>query len=124
MDMEIFDIIGRLLAAAVALLLAWLTPKLGAWLSANADSATEAGILRMVRSFTRAAEQLLHDEDPTGEKRNAYVKEQLQKLGIEITDAVLGMIEGCVWEINSDNKKAQTQTAEQTASGEAGDGDE
>ena len=37
-------------------------------------------------------------------------------MGIEITEAVINMIEGAVWEINTENKKAQVQTKEITAS--------
>ncbi len=33
-------------------------------------------------------------------------------MGIEITEAVINMIEGAVWEINMETKKAQVQTKE------------
>ena len=36
-----------------------------------------------------------------------YVIEQLRLLGVEITEAVLSMIEGEVWGINTETKKAQ-----------------
>ena len=42
----------------------------------------------------------------------AVVREQLSALGIEITEAVINMIEGAVWEINTETKKAQVQTKE------------
>lgn len=119
---NIYSIIGNLLAAFAVALLAALVPKARAWLTANLDSTTEAGILRMVQSFTRAAEQLYHDTDPDGKKRQKYVRDQLTALGIEITQAVVSMIEGEVWSINTETKKAQA--AEQTGKGESGDGDQ
>ncbi len=121
---NIYSIIGNLLAALAVALLASLVPKAREWLTANLDSTTEAGILRMVQSFTRAAEQLYHDTDPDGKKRQKYVRDQLTALGIEITQAVVSMIEGEVWHINTETKKAQVQAAEQTGKGESGDGDQ
>ena len=104
---QIFEIIGSLLGALVVGLLAYLVPKARAWLESNTDKATQERILAMVRSACRAAEQLLKAEDPTGEKRKQYVIEQLRLLGVEITEAVLSMIEGEVWGINTETKKAQ-----------------
>lgn len=98
--MDIYEIIGKILAAVVVALLAYLSPKIEAWLKANTDSAEEESIRRLVRSFCRAAEQLLKEDDPTGEKRHKYVLEQLEALGVEITELVLGMIEGEVFNIN------------------------
>ena len=109
---NIYDIIGKLLAALAVGLLAYLTPKVKEWLSANTDDATEAAVLRMVRSFARAAEQLYHDQDPDGTIRKKYVCGQLQELGIAVTDAVIDMIEGAVWEINTETHKAQVQAKE------------
>ena len=104
---QIYEIIGSLLGAMVVGLLAYLVPKARAWLEANTDKATQEHILAVVRSACRAAEQLLKAEDPTGEKRKQYVIEQLRLLGVEITEAVLSMIEGEVWGINTETKKAQ-----------------
>lgn len=103
-DPEILDIVAKLLGGVVAILIAWITPKLREWLMARTDEATTNEILALVVTFAQAAEQLLHDDDPTGEKRKAYVIEQLEKLGVKVTDAVLAMIEGAVWQINTDNK--------------------
>jgi len=105
----IFEIIGKLLAAFVVGLLAYLTPKVKAWLDARTDKDTQDQIHQLVESFTRAAEQLYHDTDPNGEKRKCFVMDQLQQMGVEITEAVLNMIEGSVWEINTETKKAQVQ---------------
>ena len=68
-----------------------------------------------LESFARAAEQLYYEQDPTGEKRRQFVQEQLQALGVEVTEAVMNMIEGAVWEINTENKKALVQAKEMVA---------
>lgn len=108
---HIYEIIGKLLAAAFVALLAYLTPKGKAWLEANADSAVSASVQQLVRAFARAAEQLLHDSDPSGTARKEFVLAQLRAAGVEITEAIMNMIEGEVWAINTENKKAQTQAA-------------
>lgn len=107
--MEIYEIIGKLLAAFVVGMVAYLVPKARAWFVANADKTTQERINQLVTTFARAAEQLFHDADPSGAKRQQFVREQLSALGIEITEAVINMIEGAVWEINTETKKAQVQ---------------
>ena len=106
---NIYEIIGKLLAAFVV---ACLVPKARAWFETRITKDTQERIHQLVVSFTRAAEQLYHDTDPDGEKRRKFVMEQLRLLGVEITEAVLNMIEGSVWEINTETKKAQVQTKE------------
>ncbi len=112
MSMEVYEIIGKLLAAFVVGLVAYLVPKARAWFVANTDKTTQGRINQLVTAFARAAEQLFHDTDPSGAKRQQFVREQLSALGIEITEAVINMIEGAVWEINMETKKAQVQTKE------------
>lgn len=114
---NLYEIIGNLLAAFVVGLLAYLAPKARAWLLVNTDAATQENIRRLVQSFARAAEQLYHDQDPSGEVRQKFVQEQLRALGVEITEAVINMIEGAVWEINTENKKALVQTKEIVSGG-------
>lgn len=109
---NLYEIIGNLLAAFAVGLLAYLVPKARAWIQANTDAATQENIRRLVQSFARAAEQLYHDQDPTGEKRRQFVQEQLRSLGVEVTEMVINMIEGAVWEINTENRKALVQTKE------------
>lgn len=110
--MEIFEIIGKLLPAVVVGLVAYLVPKARAWFIANTDEIAQDRINQLVTTFARAAEQLFHDTDPSGAKRQQFVREQLSALGIEITEAVINMIEGAVWEINTETRKAQVQTKE------------
>ncbi len=107
---NLYEIIGNLLAAFAVGLLAYLTPKLKAWLIAQ-------NIRKMVQAFARAAEQLYHDQDPSGEVRQKFVQEQLRAMGVEITEAVINMIEGAVWEINTENKEALVQTKEIVSGG-------
>ena len=114
---NLYEIIGNLLAAFAVGLLAYLAPKARAWFEANTNAATQENIRRLVQSVARAAEQLYHDQDPSGEKRQQFVQEQLRALGVEITEAVINMIEGAVWEINTENKKALVQTKEIVSGG-------
>lgn len=107
--MNIYEIIGSILAAFVIGLFYRLYPKVKAWFEATTSKADQEKIRQLVRSFARAAEQLFHDTDPTGAQRNKFVREQLTALGIEITEAILNMIEAEVWEINTETKKAQVQ---------------
>ena len=114
---NIYEIIGNLLAAFLVGLLAYLVPKARAWFETRITKDTQERIHQLVVSFTRAAEQLYHDTDPDGEKRRKFVMEQLRLLGVEITEAVLNMIEGSVWEINTETRKAQVQTKEIVSDG-------
>ncbi|WP_305131407.1 phage holin, LLH family [uncultured Oscillibacter sp.] len=109
---NLYEITGNLLAAFVVGLLAYLTPKVKAWMQAHTDAATQENIRKLVQSFARAAEQLYHDQDPDGQKRQQFVQEQLRAMGVVVTEAVINMIEGAVWEINMENKKALVQTKE------------
>ena len=114
---HIYEIIGKLLAAAFVALLAYLTPRAKAWLEANVTRTTQERVQQLVQAFARAAEQLYRETDPSGEARNRFVREQLTALGVEVTEAVINMIEGAVWEINTENKKAQVQDKALTAGG-------
>ena len=105
----IYEIIGKLLAAFVVGMLAYLMPKVKAWLEAKTGKATYDQLMMLATSFARAAEQLYHDTDPSGEQRKRFVQEQLRRLDVEITEAVLNMIEGAVWEINTETRKSQVQ---------------
>lgn len=119
---DLYEIIGNLLAAFAVGLLAYLVPKARAWIQADVDATTQENIRRLVQSFARAAEQLYHDQDPSGEKRQQFVQEQLRAMGVAVTEAVINMIEGAVWEINTENKKALVQTKElETVADELGE---
>lgn len=104
--LEIYEILGKILAAFFVACVVYLSPKFKEWLKINTDKDTLESILKLVNSFAQAAEQLLHDEDPTGEKRQEYVQKRLEESGVVITDEIISMIEGAVWSINNQNKKA------------------
>ena len=114
---NLYEIIGNLLAAFSVALLAYLAPKAKAWFLANTDAVTQQRVQLLVQSFARAAEQLYHDQDPEGMKRQQFVMEQLRAAGVAITEAVINMIEGAVWEINTENRKALVQTKEIVSGG-------
>lgn len=97
---NLYEIIGYVLAVILVSFAACLVPKVHQWLTANTDAATEKAILLLVRSFVRAAEQMLKEGDDTGAARKKFVLEQLQEAGVEITETVLNMIESEVWAVN------------------------
>lgn len=106
MSEEFYEIAGRLLAAFVVGLLAYLTPQVKAWLRCHAGKAEQEKLSQLVTAFVRAAEQLYHDGDPTGETRSRFVREQLTALGVEVTGKVINLIEGAVWEVNREARKS------------------
>lgn len=101
---SLYNVIGSVLAAFLVTALAWVTPKVNAWLETNMDVATQEMLRKTIRSFVQAADQMYHDSDLTGKLRKQYVQNQLADMGIEITEAVLSMIEGSVWEVNVEAK--------------------
>ncbi len=113
----VYEVIGKLLAAAFFALLAYLTPKVKEWLEARTGKDHYDQLMQMVQAFARAAEQLYHNTDPSGEARNRFVREQLAAMDVEITETVVNMIEGAVWEINTETKKAQVQAKALTSGG-------
>lgn len=102
----IWEIVGKILAAAVVGIVAILAPKVVKWMNTNMWATSNKNIQTLVKSFVEAAEQLFHDDDPTGEKRNQFVRDQLAELGIEVTQVIINMIEGAVWEVNNANRLA------------------
>ena len=88
----VYEVIGKLLAAAFFALLAYLTPKVKEWLEARTGKDHYDQLMQMVQAFARAAEQLYHNTDPSGEARNRFVREQLAAMDVEITETVVNMI--------------------------------
>ena len=103
--MDIYEIIGKLLGAILVALLAWLAPKVEDWLETNTTAREEEAIRAVVKNLCRAAEHLLKEDDPTGSIRNKYVLDHLEELGIAITDSVVAMIEGEVYNINLEARR-------------------
>lgn len=106
-ELEIYQILGELLAAFFVSCVVYLAPKAKKWLESYTDKNTTDSIVTLVNSFAQAAEQLLHDDDPTGEKRKLYVTTHLEEVGVVVTNEVSSLIEGAVWKINTENKKAK-----------------
>ena len=113
----VYEVIGKLLAAAFFALLAYLMPKVKEWLEARTGKDHYDQLMQLVQAFARAAEQLYHNTDPSGEARNRFVREQLAAMDGEISETVVNMIEGAVWEINTETKKAQVQVKALTSGG-------
>ena len=101
MTTEILDIVVRLLAALFVGIVAYLAPKISSFIKINGEALESQEFRNIVLCFVQAADQLLKDDDPTGEKRKQYVIENLEALGYEITDTVITMIEGSVWQVNN-----------------------
>lgn len=105
MSEQIISIIGKLIAAIFVGVITYLTPKIKVWLETHASKTDQEKLKLLITSFAEAAEQLLHDNDEDGSLRMNYVKKQLSNMGIVITEDVVSMIEGAVWEINNQNRK-------------------
>ena len=93
---EIIAIVGKVLAAAVVALFAYLVPKIKAWLDAKIGSEGTAKVLLLIENFVTAADQLYKADDPTGVIRKKYVEAQLKQLGSAITDELYGLLESPV----------------------------
>lgn len=104
MSNEMIETLGKLIAAIFVGIVAYLTPKIKAWFEVHTTKTSQETIKILIKSFVQAAEQLLHDTDDDGTKRMDYVKNQLTAIGIGITEDIVSMIEGAVWEVNNQNR--------------------
>lgn len=94
-------IVVRIAAALLVGALVWLVYKLKEFVSSKIKNIEDSRLRDIVETFVNAAEQLLKDEDPTGEKRKEYVVNQLHLLEIEVNGLVNAMIEEEVFRLNS-----------------------
>lgn len=115
MTTEILDIVVRLLAALFVGIVAYLAPKISSFIKINGEALESQEFRNIVLCFVQAADQLLKDDDPTGEKRMKYVLDNIEALGYEITESIIAIIEGSVWKVNRSN----TKTASIDSSSEA-----
>ena len=99
---EIIAIIGKILAAAIVALLAYLTPKIKEWLNVKIGTDNTAKVLLLIENFVTAADQLYKADDPTGVIRKKYVEDQLKQLGYVITGELNGFIESAVKKCNKE----------------------
>lgn len=90
-----YEVIIELVVRAVAvLIMAYVAPKLKAWLNANLDAKEMEMLDRLIKAFVEAAEQTVRT---SGIDRKAYVVEQLKGLNYEITAEVDARIEAAVY---------------------------
>lgn len=59
---------------------------------------------KFIEECVKAAEQMYKLEDPSGDKRLAYVQKMLVEAGYEMTEAIRAIIESKVYEVNIANK--------------------
>lgn len=71
------------------------------YINSKTTEAQRNMVYAIVLEIVAAAEQMLKDKDPTGEKRKQYVLDRLKNKGIDINmDELNDMIESAVLEIN------------------------
>lgn len=96
----IIELIGKILGAAIVALLFFALKKLKEYIEVQKESIENKDLLLLIDSFVEAAEQMLKVDDPTGQKRKAYVVEQLTALGYAMNDQIEAYIEASVFELN------------------------
>ena len=99
---NLIDIIAKLIAALLAIGVAWVLGKAKEYLTVKAEATGNDDLVRLVEQFCAAAEQQLKADDPTGEKRKDYVYHLLREANVEITEIVDAMIEAAVYSINTE----------------------
>ena len=90
-----YEVIIELVVRAVAvLIMAYVAPKLKAWLNANLDAKEMEMLDRLIKAFVEAAEQTIHTR---GEDRKEYVVSQLEALGYQMDKEIDARIEAAVY---------------------------
>ena len=87
------EMVEALVKLVLVILASILMPQVFAFIKAKVEDMKDEKLRTIISTLVYAAEQLLKKEDPTGEKRKAYVLEQLRILGIKVTGYVDAMIE-------------------------------
>lgn len=93
---NVLAIMAKLIAAVFAGCVVYLVPKVREFLNEKIGTENAKAVESAVKVLVEAAEELLKDEDPTGEKRKSYVLEQVAALGIECDGYVNALIESFV----------------------------
>ena len=99
---NLIDIIAKILAALLAIGVAWLAAHAKQFLTEKARETESAALIKLIDTFCEAAEQQFKEFDPTGVKRREYVEKLVVAAGYEITDIVDAAIEAAVYRINSE----------------------
>lgn len=100
MEQQIIDIIIRIAALIVIYGVLVGLRSLKQLADAKLSAEQKNALTIFIDELTKAAEQMLKDDDLTGGKRLEYVQEQLIAAGYELTDEVRAIIEAKVYEIN------------------------
>lgn len=95
--MDILKLIGELLGAILTGIVLYLTPKLKDLILSKCDDSYRAEIEAMIKAFVYGAQQMYWRED--GSVRKQYVVDQLEAIGIKVTEEVNAQIEAFVLEL-------------------------
>ena len=94
------DIIKIAAEVIIIIIAGYILPMLKAWLSARIGEMETEALWKLIVDLVSQAENDLKDDDPTGTKRYAWVKQMLTATGHDVTVAVEAMIERAVTELN------------------------
>ena len=103
MQQEIIELIVKALFGLLAIGGIWLVGYVKDVLKTKISAHQASELDRLIYDFVAAAEQQLKQDDPDGTKRKAYVVEQLNAVGIAISQEINARIEAAVYEINLNN---------------------
>lgn len=103
MNSEIIELIVKALFGLLAIGGMWLVGFIKDVLKTKVEAEQASELDRLIYDFVAAAEQQLKQDDPDGTKRKAYVVEQLNAVGIAISQEINARIEAAVYEINLNN---------------------
>ena len=98
---ELINIGLKILAAIISII---LTCKVKPWLEQKLGKEKLDQMIIIVKELVASAEQMLKSDDPTGEKRKAYVTQQLIAMGYKMTEQLNAIIESQVWTLNQEKK--------------------
>ena len=103
MTSEIIDLVVKALFGLLVIGGIWLVGFVKEVLKTKVEAQQASELDRLIYDFVAAAEQQLKADDPDGSKRKAYVVEQLNAVGIAISQEINARIEAAVYEINLNN---------------------
>lgn len=103
MSQEIIELVVKALFGLLAIGGLWLVGFIKEVLKTKVEAQQASELDRLIYDFVAAAEQQLKQDDPDGTKRKAYVVEQLNAVGIAISQEINARIEAAVYEINLNN---------------------
>lgn len=90
-----------ILRGTLSIAVVFIVPLLLVILKKHVNALHNDELKRTVEIFVKAAEQMLKEEDPTGEKRKQFVIDKLTEMGIKHSALIDALIEACVHELNN-----------------------